>query len=161
MYYISFPHWATVLGVVAVVCVCIFLIVRPKPSAVVSGAASANLSLRRQTYLRFKIAFTLIWVGLATIFAVSGIEKRTGIQIPPLLALPVVLVLPVSIVAYYLYLSRLAGYMGKSRIIIPGLAFLFASLGGPIWAFLYMVGQAKAQGWVPGTAAPQDAARVG
>jgi len=58
-------------------------------------------------------------------------------------------------------LSRLAGYMGKSRIVIPGLAFLFGSLGGPIWAFLYMFGQAKARGWVPTKPAALDAARVG
>jgi len=158
---LSFWHWAIVIIVIALPCVAFYLLARRRPQAPAGTPVPENPGFQQRTYRHFKIAFALVWVALAAIIVLMQIEKQTGTMIPSLLVVPVVGIMLVSGIAYYIFLSRLAGYMGKSRIVIPGLAFLFGSLGGPIWAFLYMFGQAKARGWVPTKPAALDAARVG
>jgi len=109
--------------------------------------APVDIGVQQRTYRRFKIAFVTWIVTLALAIAAMLAEQQAGVKIPSVVFVPLFLAMIASPIVFYLALSRLAGYMGKSRIIIPGLAFLFASLGGPIWAFIYIVTQAKERGW--------------
>lgn len=117
---------------------------------------AVTITPQQKTYRRFKIA-ALIWfasialivVGaLASDRLVDSIPKGSAIAMLVLLLMFMVLAACLwSILAFYVYLSRLSRYMGKSPITIPLLTLLFSSFGGPIWAFLYMVNHAQEQRW--------------